>query len=52
MAVHEDYGDHFHESYHDETDGTGETVEHLQPILAGAGAKDEPHEEAHRANDS
>lgn len=52
MAVHIDHGDHLHERDHDETDRTGEAVEHLQPVLSGTGAEDEPHEEAHDADDA
>lgn len=50
MAVHENYRDHFHEGYHDETDGTGKTVKHLQPVLARTGAEDESHEETNRTD--
>lgn len=52
VAIHEDHGDHFHQSDYDETDGAGETVEHLQPILSSASTEDEPHEKAYDADNS
>lgn len=52
VTVHKDDGDHFHEGDHNETDGTSEAVEHLQPILSGTGTEDKPHEETHHADNS
>lgn len=39
VAVNKDDGNHFHERDHHETDGTRETVEHLQPIFSGSGTE-------------
>lgn len=52
MAVHEDDGDHLHQGDNNETDGAGEAIEHLQPILSSASAEDEPYEKAYDADDS
>lgn len=52
MTVYEDHGDHLHERDHDETDGTREAVEHLQPVFSSTGAEDKTHEKAYDANDS
>lgn len=46
VTVYEDHGDHFHQSDHNEADGTGEAVKHFQPIFPSTGAEDEPHEKA------
>lgn len=52
VAVDEDDGNHFHEGDHDEADGTGETVKHLQPVLASTGAENESHEKANETDDT
>jgi len=52
VTVYEDDGDHFHESYHDEADRTGETIKHLQPVLSSTSAEDQSHEEADETDDT
>jgi len=52
VTVYEDHGYHFHEGYHDKADRPGETIKHLQPVLASTSAEDQSHEEADETNDT
>lgn len=52
MAINIDNGNHFHESYNDQTDCTGKRVEHLEPILASTCTEDETDNEAEKTHHS
>lgn len=52
MAVDINYSHHLQQGYDDEADCSSEGVEELQPILAGTGAEEQPHQEADETNSS
>lgn len=50
VAVDEDDRKHLHKRDHHQADGTGETVEHLEPVFSGSGAEDQTNEETDGTN--
>lgn len=52
MPIDVDNSNHFKQSDHNQADGAGERVEHLEPVLARSCGEDQAHEEAERADAS